>query len=215
MNEKILFLIISGLMSAIGLDTNNNTMIIGSMLISPFSLPFLKFIKNIFDQKYNNFSLLVEVIIFIIVSFLIGFIYGKIHRYNVPNVKTINNMNQEIDKLTNTTYYLHAFIYSIISGIVIYLSFNKMKNSYNLINLVGVSVGLSILPPLVNSGMLFSRNNESDYIKSLTSVVESFDKLGQVQDKGLKGLNQYKDIVQNPAMYSSPRSVKIGIVFQF
>jgi uncharacterized hydrophobic protein (TIGR00271 family) len=169
MNENIFFLIIACFMSAIGLETNNKTMLIGSMLVSPFSIPFLKFIKNIFDNKYNNLNLLFELLIFIIVSFLFGFIYGKFNIYNIPNFKTNNDTNKEIENLSNSKYYLHTFIYSIISGIVIYLSFNKMKKSYNLINLVGVSVGLSLLPPLVNSGMLFSRNNESDYIKSFNS----------------------------------------------
>lgn len=170
MNENILFLIIACFMSAIGLDTNNKTMLIGSMLVSPFSIPFLKFIKNIFDDKYNNLNLLSELLIFIIVSFLVGFIYGKFNIYNVPIVKTINDTNEEIEILSNSKYYLHTFIYSIISGIVIYLSFNKMKKSYNLINLAGVSIGLSLLPPLVNSGMLFSRNNELDYHKSFNSL---------------------------------------------
>lgn len=171
MNQNIFFLVIACIMSAIGLDINSSTMIIGSMLVSPLTSPILTFIKNIFNNKYSNLYLLYELLIFIFICILIGFAYGKFNFYNVPIEKTINNNNEEIESRSNGKYYLHAFLFTFVSGIAIYLSFNKVKKSYNLINLAGVGIGASLLPPLVNSGILLSRNTELDYIKSYNSFL--------------------------------------------
>lgn len=169
--KNILFLIIAGFMAAIGIDTNSSSMIIGSMLVSPLTSPILEFIKNIFNKNYNNYYLLFELIIFILLSLIIGFIYGKFNFYNIPINKTINNNNQEIESRGNGKYYIHAFIFTFISGIAIYLSYNKSNNSYNLTNLAGVGIGASLLPPLVNSGILFTRQTEIDNIKSFNSFI--------------------------------------------
>jgi uncharacterized hydrophobic protein (TIGR00271 family) len=166
---KMKFLIIACIMAAIGLDINSSTMVIASMIISPLSAPILTFIKNIFNKKYNNLNLLYELLIFIFISILLGFIYGKFNVYNVPIEKTINNNNEEIESRSNGKYYLQAFLFAVISGLAIYLSFNKIKKSYNLLNLIGVGIGASLLPPLVNSGILLSRHTEIDNIKAFYS----------------------------------------------
>ena len=169
--QNIIFLIIAGFMAAIGLDINSSSMIIGSMLVSPLTSPILTYIENIFNNNYNNLYLFYELVIFICISLLIGFIYGKFNFYNVPINKTINNNNQEIESRSDGKYYMHAFLFTFISGIAIYLSYNKLKKSYNLINLAGIGIGASLLPPLVNSGILFSRNTKIDNIKSLNSFI--------------------------------------------
>lgn len=169
--QNILFLIIAGFMAAIGIDINSSSMIIGSMLVSPLTSPILTFIKNIFNNNYNNYYLFYELIIFILISLLIGFIYGKFNFYNVPINKTINNNNEEIESRSDGKYYIHAFLFTFIAGIAVYLSYNKLDKSYNLTNLAGIGIGASLLPPLVNSGILFSRNTEIDNIKSANSFM--------------------------------------------
>ena len=156
-------------MAAIGIDINSTTMVICSMLISPLANPILTFIKNIFNEKYNNMHLFYELVIFISIIFIIGFIYGKFNFYHIPINKTINNNNQEIESRSDGKYYMHAFLFTFIAGIVICLSLNKSNNSFNVSNLIGVGIGASLLPPIVNSGILFSRNTELDNIKSFNS----------------------------------------------
>ena len=61
---------------------------------------------------------------------------------------------------------------------------------------------------------LFDRLNEnwvnSTTGRAYTAIIRPIDEAAYRSN-----FSEYKDIVQNPAMYSSPRSVKIGIVFQF
>ena len=156
-------------MAAIGIDINSTTMVICSMLISPLANPILTFIKNIFNEKYNNMHLFYELVIFISIIFIIGFIYGKFNFHHVPINKTINNNNQEIESRSDGKYYIHAFLFTFIAGYVVTLSLNKSNNSFNISNLIGVGIGASLLPPIVNSGILFSRNTELDNIKSFNS----------------------------------------------
>jgi hypothetical protein len=114
---------------------------------------------------------LYELVIFISIIFITGFIYGKFNFYNVPINKTINNNNEEIESRSDGKYYIHAFIFTFIAGIVICLSLNKTNNSFNITNLIGVGIGASLLPPIVNSGILFSRQTELDNIKSFNSFI--------------------------------------------
>jgi hypothetical protein len=112
--------------------------------------------------------LIYKLICLIVIPWIIGYCYSKIVTHDFPYIKTINNNNEEIENRSDNKNVLHIFIYAFISGIALCLSFNK-KNNFNIINLIGIGIGCSLLPPIVNSGMLYSRNTKLDNIKSMNS----------------------------------------------
>jgi len=84
-----------------------------------------------------------------------------------------------------------------------------LQAHYNLMTLGGAKVKFTML--IYN---LFDRLNEnwvnSTTGRAYTAIIRPIDEAAYRSN-----FSEYKDTVQNPAMYSSPRSVKIGLVFQF
>jgi hypothetical protein len=149
--NNLIYTVLASILAAIGLDANNLTAIIGSMLVSPLASPLLNIIEN-----KNYIINLIQILILSIVCISIGLIYYII----VYGVNPYNNfiVTQQMKNISTFKgyQYIYDVFYALIIGICIYLAHvNKNDNNTSYIQvLTGVGIGISILPPFVNTGML-------------------------------------------------------------
>lgn len=143
-----IFIIVAGIVAALGLIHNNVAVIIGSMVIAPLLGPIvgtsLGTITN--DRKLLKRSLLTEFIglsIAILVGLLLGFLLAPLITFD-PLIPS------EMQIRTNAT--LADFGLGIASGIAAGLCFVSGVATA----LVGVAVAASIMPPAANVGLLLS-----------------------------------------------------------
>jgi uncharacterized hydrophobic protein (TIGR00271 family) len=125
------YILLASIISASGFILNSSPIIIGSMLISPIFSPII-------EKKP------VKLIAGIVLCIVIGYIIGRIIKY------------RETDEMLLRTQYRKNLLFNIIvplvSGFVLALALPKN----NIIAIAGVGIAISILPPLVNSGIYLS-----------------------------------------------------------
>lgn len=154
--EKDLFnLLISVIMSSVGLNMNSIPLIIGSMLISPLMIPILGISYSYITQNYifmkkAYFYLSLQIFI----SIFISMIYFLISPLDI--------LTQEIIMRTNPTVW--DVLIAFVGGIAIALAL-IYKGNMNIIS--GISIGTSLIPPLCVSGYGLSILNFSIFFSSL------------------------------------------------
>ena len=148
MQSLYIFTFLASLIAVCGYMVNSRDILIGSMLISPLLNPVFSFHKsNSSDTlaknllKYNG-----ETLSLIIISFITGYIATKIIKIN----KETEIMQSTVD--WDETYLKSGvnYIIPLLAGIILSLA----KDNNNIVAITGVGVTISVLPPLVNSGML-------------------------------------------------------------
>ena len=147
----------AGLISGIGLGTDNDTTVIGSMLISPLSEPLTNFIYYLYSSDKKLYIHLYYFILDIILLFITGIIIGKSFEYLYIKYKkdeTIlkNYPNDTMYGRTGPVSIITSGIIACVAGILIFNSFFSQDLTY----LIGIGIATSFLPPIVNSGMFFS-----------------------------------------------------------
>lgn len=160
MSHDIIYTILASIMASIGLDTNNLTALIGSMLVSPLSNPIINIMNNEPIQK-NILLLLIYIIICISIGIIYHkFVYTLIKDFKITDEMKSRGINKKFD-------YIYDIMYAIIAGICIYMGSNILNRQVNNMPvLIGVSIGISILPSFVNSGIMFSSGNYSNGVYS-------------------------------------------------
>lgn len=145
-SQLILYTLIGSIICAIGLLSDSQTVVVGTMLISPLGLVIVKLALSLLTNKMNFYKDLIIMILLVIVIYIIGFIIGHINSiynlYNIPN----NEMENRIK--TQNLVLTHILI-AFLSGIL--LAHTTLKSDY--ITLTGVGIAISILPPIVSSGI--------------------------------------------------------------
>lgn len=167
----LLKVIIGGCISAIGLGTNSQPTIVGSMLISPLSEPLSSIIyylrygtQDINYFKEHLYYFIIDILLLIGIGYIFGIIFYHLYvRYS---------KNDEILKeYPSTEMKSRRGIVSIISnGMIAFLAGLLLFNSFiskDLTYLIGIGIATSFLPPLVNFGMILY---EKDITKKMDSL---------------------------------------------
>ena len=170
----ITYIILGSILSGIGLLYDQNSVIIGSMLISPLSIPILHYVSNLYNNNYSAFLVhLGLLIILVLTSILIGFILSVINHYLMifkhPSHEMISRANSKMQIFSLDS--LIAFIAGIIAVVA------SFTDDYTII--AGIGIVVAFLPPLVNAGLylgnyyskeknIINESNEYDYYNTNT-----------------------------------------------
>jgi len=148
-NDYIMFCILSAILATIGLVSNNNAIIVASMLLSPIMGPLLGFTLGVViqDEFLIRRSLKTEafgLLIIFCTSFLVG----------LPFSEFDDDLEWPTDEMLNRGRprdVVLGLLFAIPSGIAVGLSItNSGVNKF-----VGVAVAASLVPVLCNAGILF------------------------------------------------------------
>lgn len=147
-NIRIDFLtkvVLASFIAAIAFITNSQEGVIGSMLISPLGGPIMGIVSAliIFDLSSSVNSIVYLCIAFIIMV-LIGMFIGYFKRTTEPT----DEMKKRYDRPTKWT---------LINGIIIGMVFSiaALSSGSALVETVGAGIAISLLPPVVNSGITY------------------------------------------------------------
>ena len=161
-SSPILFGILSSILAAVGLATNSQTTILGSMLFSPIgSLINLSNINHILKvnkcplkQKYTHWML--PLLMVIIISVLISFLFGKIiSKANNPFTNEPLTKNWPTDEMKERANPINALYMILIAGACSFaLPLTILLN--NSIRFVAIGIATALIPPLANIGIALS-----------------------------------------------------------
>lgn len=134
----------ASLLAVSGLLTGNESALLGSMLISPILVPIFNITSGQYGVLYNLAKLLFSIVFATTVGYF-GSFFTK-------NVETNLMKSRTLYKVDHGHLFTHSII-PYVCGFVLALA--KYSNDY--VTIVGVSLALAILPPLVNAGIYIHR----------------------------------------------------------
>lgn len=151
--DFIILIVTASILAGFGLVENSVIFLSASMLISPLMGPILAatFGSVIKDNKLQYWGLLNEILgIFLcmLVGFLFGFIFCAIEYGFEEKVK----LTEEIVSRTKIHSIIVGIFVALVSGAAVAIA----VLSENFGSLVGVAISASLLPPAVNTGLLWS-----------------------------------------------------------
>jgi uncharacterized membrane protein len=167
MSREHIALILSSLICAIGLTENSTEIVIGCMAISPLISMLLATIKN---KKILNF------IGWLIVPIVVGFGVQilKIKFYD-PYILHHAEQKDSTELLKRTGEFKNIIITSTIIGVTCGILLKLFPKDH--VTLAGISIAISLLPPLVASGMFaghYALTKENKHIKNSLSSFTLF-----------------------------------------
>jgi uncharacterized hydrophobic protein (TIGR00341 family) len=137
----LLMVILSTLVAAVGVLNNNVALIIGAMIIAPLMGPGIGLSYGIImGDRDLVFVALKSSMVGILIAFIISVFLGTILTIN-PTIPSI---------ITRTNVGHGGFIVALASGFAGALAVTTELSS----TLVGVMIGISLMPPLVTFGLL-------------------------------------------------------------
>jgi uncharacterized membrane protein len=171
---NILYAILGGILGGLGFLYNSGDVVLGSMLVSPLSSPLLRSISGIITNEYKytiNGILSMIVLSTIIVLIGIGMGYGNEY------FDFFDSPTEEMRRRITVQHMVVAFIIALISGITVGIS--TYYKDYVVI--AGISLVVSILPPLINAGLYYGdflyhpeKDKNTLYRDFLTSLFLAF-----------------------------------------
>jgi uncharacterized hydrophobic protein (TIGR00271 family) len=144
-------LICATIISAIGLMSNSSVVVLSAMLISPMMGPILagSFGLAIGDEKLvwaSVFSELRAASVTFLTGAVMGLVFGPFYSVEVNKFPT-----QEMSSRGDPAGLLGGIVVAIASGVVI----GNAITTTGINSLIGAAISASLLPPVVNSGILF------------------------------------------------------------
>ena len=150
-------IIISGIITAIGLGLDNGPLIVGSLLLSPLIDPISNII--LYFHIKRPISHLIKYLAYfsidVILLLLIGYIFGYIFNQLFIKYKYNNNIIPEYP--TNQMYIRTGIVPIITNTLVCFLAGILLLYTYiqnDVFYLIGIYICISFIIPIVNSGML-------------------------------------------------------------
>ncbi len=137
----IILLVVSSIVSTLGLLLNNTAVIIGGMIISPLMWPLMKISIGI---TYERKLLIRHAISLLLLSILISLIAA----YLIATISPLKHLNNEI--LTRTTPTILDIFVALSAGIIAAMALIQKKISSSL---AGVAIATSLMPPLCVAGI--------------------------------------------------------------
>ncbi len=137
----IILLVVSSIVSTLGLLLNNTAVIIGGMIISPLMWPLMKISIGI---TYERKLLIRHAISLLLLSILISLISA----YLIATISPLKHLNNEI--ITRTTPTILDIFVALSAGIIAAMALIQKKISSSL---AGVAIATSLMPPLCVAGI--------------------------------------------------------------
>lgn len=166
---------LASILAANGLITNSVSGVICSMLVSPYISAIVPIANDIFNGTLNlrNIGVLGS---YVGVSLVVGIVYYLVQR-NILGVDKIDVERQKSEMINraelNRREYASILVYAAVCGVILgFITGNPTyTESTRTIVAVGVSIGVSLLPAVVNSGLFIIENNRYYALTSLMGMV--------------------------------------------
>lgn len=147
-NHRIDFLlkiVLASFIAAISFISNSQEGVIGSMLISPLSGPIMGLVSAliIFDIPSS-----LNAILYLSIGFVLMVVIGMFIGYFKQSEKPTDEMKKRYKK---------PDIWTLINGVIIGIVFSivALSSGSAIIEGVGAGIAISLLPPVVNSGITY------------------------------------------------------------
>lgn len=144
--KNTVFIICASLFASIGLLYNSIPVLLGSMLISPIGSPIFRGIVGILSNQYKIFfQSILSLLILVLIAYATGILTGILNCYT-------NYFKYPTEEMINRTEIKNVYgdiMVALIAGVLV--SFGMYYK--DLIVIVGIGLAISILPPIVNSGL--------------------------------------------------------------
>ncbi|GIL74931.1 hypothetical protein Vretifemale_4796 [Volvox reticuliferus] len=148
--DYLAFVVVAGLIAAVGLATNSSVMIVASMLVSPLMGPILAFsFGTSASDPYLMWKGVVSETVGVLLTFLVGFIVGLAVCIWTGVARGFQWPTNEMESRGEVSGLVVGVFFAIPSGAGVALSTTQGGTTA----LVGVAIAASLLPPIVNCGM--------------------------------------------------------------
>ena len=145
---NILYAVLGGILGALGFLYNSGDVVLGSMLVSPLTSPLLRSITGIITNEHKyTINGIISVLLLSILIVFIGVIMG----YTNEHFDFFETPTEEMKRRISIEHMVVAFIIALIAGITVGIS--TYRKDY--IVMAGISLTISILPPLINAGLYY------------------------------------------------------------
>lgn len=194
--QDYLFVILASIISACGFALNSETVVIGSMLISPVLKPLINLAISLLRGQYSTLYLsLLHLVGMIVLIILIGGSLAYLFYQVFPTLRTtFNNALQEEDnpeasseaktilgrvgslihteKGLPTTGFWFIFLIAIAGGIL--LARTHCTDEADITTaIIGTGISTSVLPPIIAGSMLFAMGTEQSIPKFFNGLALS------------------------------------------
>ena len=155
---------ISGIISSIGLGLNSDPLVVGGLLISPLFNPISHIILYFFTNKRKSFLLkyILYLILDVFILFCLGYVGGilfarlkKEYKDDKTPEETAEHLPENL--ITEQMFYRTGTGPIIANCIICFLGGILMLNTFledDITYLIGISICISFIIPIVNTGML-------------------------------------------------------------
>ena len=160
--NPILFSFLAAILASIGLATNSQTTILGSMLFSPIgSLINKSNISHFFEvhkhptkKKYSHWVLPLMMVIGITigVSFIFGLVFKQLTNPFTHEKLTKNWPTKEMTDRADPINALYMILIALVCGIALPLAIIFDSN----VRIVAIGIATALIPPLANIGIALS-----------------------------------------------------------
>jgi uncharacterized hydrophobic protein (TIGR00271 family) len=167
----IIFIIIGSIISCLGLFYNSYAIVLGSMLISPIGNSIVRYsLGYIYGHTPFIGQGVQSILAQIAISITIGYTMATLN----IQTKTFKLPTKEMENRTSSDKYITDFIISLLSGFILAYSLIYKQTTA----LVGLSLVVSVLPPLVNSGIYtaiaHNEKNIDNYNENMSKALRTF-----------------------------------------
>lgn len=156
--NSIIYIIIGSIIAGLGLLYDNYIVVLGSMCISPIGNSIIRYALGLTYGYYpfvtQGFKSLIAQIL---IGTIIGYTLGNTNKYLGEPLKS---PTIEMEQRTNIDFVITEFIISSLCGLV--LAYSIINNQ--LVPIVGISLVVAILPPIVNTGLYLSMAHSAETI---------------------------------------------------
>lgn len=170
--SSMVYIMIGSVIAGLGLLYDNYIVVLGSMCISPIGNSIIRYALG-YTYGYSPFvsqgfkSLLTQMTI----GTMIGYVMGHANkRLGEP----LTPPTEEMDRRTNIDFFLTEFMLSFLCGLI--LAYSIIHNQ--IVPIVGLSLVVAVLPPIVNIGLYLSMahnsENDEEYKDNLGKAFRTF-----------------------------------------
>lgn len=148
---SIPYVVIAAIVAFIGLAQNDSTIIIASMLFSPIGGQIIRSSAGIMSGNGPQIQIgVLNHMLYVAIIWIIGLLMGISMTDKEDKIKENSQMMNRAKWTDSFSSIFNSIVLAAVSGIVLGLSHRDNDTSL----VIAIGIGASLLPPIVNSGML-------------------------------------------------------------
>lgn len=154
-----LYLVLASFIAFAGLTSNSVAAVLGSMLLAPFASPIIS--ANAGKLKDANLiGVVVMLFLGVIIAVAFGNVMTRVSKFKDETSEMKSRGEWEVQKISDV---ISVYVVPIICGIALSVAFSHK----DIVPIAGVSLAVSILPPLTTAGIYSAQNKKEKSLKAL------------------------------------------------